>query len=86
MRKPRKKKKMKVIMTTKVPTMHMVVDAILDLMMGVQEEVLPNEDDEVPVLIHRMEKIQMEVMTLNIPMSRFHVGKLTKSWFLLSPR
>eukprot|EP00439_Symbiodinium_sp_Y106_P061029 s1523_g9.t1 len=64
MRKPRKKKKMKVITTTKVPTMHMVVDTILDLMMGVEEEVLQNEDDEVPVLIHRMEKIQMEVPVL----------------------
>ena len=29
---------MKVIMMTKVSTMHMVVDPILDLMMGVQEE------------------------------------------------
>ena len=77
---------MKVIMMTKVSTMHMVVDPILDLMMGVQEEVLQNEDDEVPVLIHLMEKIQMEVMILSIPMSRYHVGKLTKLWFLLSPR
>ena len=86
MRKPRKREKMKVIMTTKVPAMHIAVDPFLDLMMGVQEEVLQNEDDEVLVLTHRMEKIQMEVMTLNIPMSRFHVGKLTKSWFLLFPR
>ena len=52
---------MKVIMMMKVSTTRMVEGPILDLMMGVQEKVLQDEDDEVPVLIHLMEKIQMEV-------------------------
>ena len=86
MQTPMMRKKMKVIMMMKVSTTRMVEGPILDLMMGVQEKVLQDEDDEVPVLIHLMEKIQMEVTTLSIPMSRYHVGKLTKSWFPLSPR
>eukprot|EP00439_Symbiodinium_sp_Y106_P050431 s6773_g6.t1 len=46
------RKKTKVIMMMKVSTTHMVEGPILDLMMGVQEKVLQDEDDEVPVLIH----------------------------------
>ena len=42
--------------------------------------------DGVLVMTHLMEKIQMEGTTLSTPMSRYHVVRLTKSWFLLSPR
>ena len=66
MQTPMMRKKMKVIMMMKVSTTRMVEGPILDLMMGVQEKVLQDEDDEVPVLIHLMEKIQMEVTTLSL--------------------
>ena len=44
MQTPRMRKKMKVIMMMKVSATHMVEDLILDLMMGVQEEVLQDEE------------------------------------------
>ena len=61
-------------------------DPTLNLMMRIQEKVLRDEVDGVPVLVHLTEKIQMEETTLSIPLSRYHVVKPTKSWYLLSPR